>query len=523
MKNAKQVVVLFQSEPRCNKVFATLQPLAFSKVVSADSLYDLQTILDSDTDLLVLCAVPPVSLQLCIASVRNMIGAGGIIVVTEADSPYEVAELLAAGADVALTSLSDPTDLFAWKTALKRRAERLLHAYSTPRISALSSHSSSSSVPESLPSSQPAIWRLVDSGWRLRSPDGQDLALTYSEKFFLEGFMGQMDKRLSREELLEKNAIENPSSRAIDSLVSRLRRKAQDCGLTLPIKSVHGWGYSFVGMLLGEHEALPKTSATERAIAIHPHWVSREHIEEQIYTDRFEFMFCPVVRADTESYVGAKATLMWRNDRGEQELADVFYKDFLRLDAVEPLFKYVLANLKKDLCAWQNDYDLAIPVCVVIPAAVLIQGYPYLIETEAQLEPDHLHIMVDEVGAEVEWEQLIPIMQQLQKRGHQVWWGDPIQNLPVSVEQELPVTGLSLQQSHFMLENSQSFDQVALQDAVRHAQGLGWQVWLETVSSVECKAIAKQLGIDLMSGEAVSLPLSRDGLLLAWASRSSSN
>ena len=55
-----------------------------------------------------------------------------------------------------------------------------------------------------------------------------------------------MDKRL-RSDLRARPQAGRDSVRRTDVVVSRLRRKAQDMHLDLPIRTVWGWGYAFTG------------------------------------------------------------------------------------------------------------------------------------------------------------------------------------------------------------------------------------------------------------------------------------
>ena len=56
-----------------------------------------------------------------------------------------------------------------------------------------------------------------------------------------------MDKRLPRSDLRARPQAGRDSVRRTDVVVSRLRRKAQDMHLDLPIRTVWGWGYAFTG------------------------------------------------------------------------------------------------------------------------------------------------------------------------------------------------------------------------------------------------------------------------------------
>ncbi|AKQ57306.1 two-component response regulator [Bordetella hinzii] len=86
----------------------------------------------------------------------------------------------------------------------------------------------------------------------LASPDNARLTLTGAERALLQALVQAPTQRLSREDLLDVVDVrpgrgERARLRYVDVLICRLRRKATDRQLRLPIRAVHGWGYMFSG------------------------------------------------------------------------------------------------------------------------------------------------------------------------------------------------------------------------------------------------------------------------------------
>jgi two-component system OmpR family response regulator len=89
-----------------------------------------------------------------------------------------------------------------------------------------------------------AGWRLDTASRDLTDPDGRPVVLTGGEHDLLMAFLRHPQRVLSRDQLLDwtRGRSAEPFDRAVDVLLSRLRRKLGDGGL---IKTVRGGGYLF--------------------------------------------------------------------------------------------------------------------------------------------------------------------------------------------------------------------------------------------------------------------------------------
>ena len=97
-----------------------------------------------------------------------------------------------------------------------------------------------------------AGWHLIHGGRSLSCRHGLSVALTPTERIFLARLLDSPDQPIHRVHVSDIGVSHDddaasaiPTQRSVDVMLSRLRRKARDKGLHLPIKAVRGWGYMF--------------------------------------------------------------------------------------------------------------------------------------------------------------------------------------------------------------------------------------------------------------------------------------
>jgi len=93
-------------------------------------------------------------------------------------------------------------------------------------------------------------WGLLYQGWVLATPQGQRLNLTATERACFLCLLAHPQRELTREALTQ--VLPRASLRTINVSISRLRKKVQATGATLPLHTVHGRGYVFLGHLAAE-------------------------------------------------------------------------------------------------------------------------------------------------------------------------------------------------------------------------------------------------------------------------------
>lgn len=97
-------------------------------------------------------------------------------------------------------------------------------------------------------------WVLQDEAWTVSSPNGVEINLTTTERTLFLALFEAPDGRVSHTELLGILGIDSELEKTarinrLGVVVSRLRRKFEANGLTLPLKSLHNWGYMFTAVL----------------------------------------------------------------------------------------------------------------------------------------------------------------------------------------------------------------------------------------------------------------------------------
>ncbi|MCD0503082.1 helix-turn-helix domain-containing protein [Bordetella petrii] len=90
-------------------------------------------------------------------------------------------------------------------------------------------------------------WGLMYQGWVLATPGGTRLNLTSTERACFLCLAASPQRELTRQALTQ--ALPQASLRSINVSISRLRKKVRAAGITLPLHTVPGMGYVFLGNL----------------------------------------------------------------------------------------------------------------------------------------------------------------------------------------------------------------------------------------------------------------------------------
>lgn len=93
-------------------------------------------------------------------------------------------------------------------------------------------------------------WSVLYQGWTLITPAGVRINLTEAERACFLCLLHSPQRELSRETLVSMKTT--LSLRTINVAICRLRKKVLAIGEVLPLHTVHGMGYVFVGNLRGE-------------------------------------------------------------------------------------------------------------------------------------------------------------------------------------------------------------------------------------------------------------------------------
>jgi len=92
-------------------------------------------------------------------------------------------------------------------------------------------------------------WNLVEGGWVIMDDNKNRLRLTTSERQLLERLFADQGTIVARQALVEAlgEDIYEFNYAHLDTIVSRLRRRAQKVGISLPLHAIRGRGFTFSG------------------------------------------------------------------------------------------------------------------------------------------------------------------------------------------------------------------------------------------------------------------------------------
>lgn len=95
---------------------------------------------------------------------------------------------------------------------------------------------------------QACRWQLLATSWNLLGPNGKAVVLTKAEMSFLQALAESPGDAVARSRLIADmgHSVDYYDARRMDTFVSRLRQKvAAGCGIPLPLRSIHAYGYAF--------------------------------------------------------------------------------------------------------------------------------------------------------------------------------------------------------------------------------------------------------------------------------------
>ena len=153
--------------------------------------------------------------------------------------------LLLAGADTCFDERAQSMEVLASIQALRRRELALRAKYTDSKGGAVSPVALP--IPTNCSGVEGAMygWDLLEDGWRLITPQRHAITLTGAERRVLRVLLAESPEPVARERLFSEKEGDQPPSRYIDVVISRLKRKVAQSGERLPIRSVWGVGYVF--------------------------------------------------------------------------------------------------------------------------------------------------------------------------------------------------------------------------------------------------------------------------------------
>lgn len=171
-----------------------------------------------------------------VLSYLHELGHYGLVVVSARGQQQDKLQALSLGADAYLIKPVNFAHLAETLTALGARLQQDRPAPQQPEMA--------SAAPAPAPAT--GLWRLHED--KLISPDARTLELTQQEYRLVELLMRNRNEVCSK---LDLNAClfaheSEPDLHRIDVVVSRLRHKARQQGIHLPVRAIFGKGLAFI-------------------------------------------------------------------------------------------------------------------------------------------------------------------------------------------------------------------------------------------------------------------------------------
>ncbi|MGI1322818.1 response regulator transcription factor [Klebsiella quasipneumoniae subsp. similipneumoniae] len=173
-----------------------------------------------------------------VLSYLHELGHYGLVVVSARGQQQDKLQALSLGADAYLIKPVNFAHLAETLTALGARLQQDRPAPQQPEMA--------SAAPTPAPAPATGLWRLHED--KLISPDARTLELTQQEYRLVELLMRNRNEVCSKLDLHAcLFAHENePDLHRIDVVVSRLRHKARQQGIHLPVRAIFGKGLAFI-------------------------------------------------------------------------------------------------------------------------------------------------------------------------------------------------------------------------------------------------------------------------------------
>ncbi|MBX6964490.1 DNA-binding response regulator [Alcaligenes faecalis] len=183
--------------------------------------------------------------------------AGVIVVRRDKMAGLERGHLLLAGADACFDQDALPVEVVACVQALRRRGyalqQSLRGSFAEP-VKTGTTVRKPEQEPESL------LWDLMENGWTMITPRGHSVMLTRGERRIVQVLFSVSPQTVERDRLFPLEEGREATARSVDVLISRLKRKLTAMGEELPIRSVRGEGYAFVGKVPAACQELARVS-----------------------------------------------------------------------------------------------------------------------------------------------------------------------------------------------------------------------------------------------------------------------
>lgn len=368
------------------------------------------------------------------------------------------------------------------------------------------------------PTAAEKSWRLCDNEWTLVSPAGPGVSLTPMERAVLKGMHAHAERLIRRADFAVASLDIPGNGRALDLVISRLKRKGAAAGLSIPIRSLRGKGYSFSAALAqdsaagdGREPAAPRKEGGPVSPLL-----------AAIQGDRLQFHYQPIVAASDLEIVGAEALLRWRAAGGETLGIDGLLREAGAPEVAQALISWGIRTIASDQARWRQAARGCGPAVNIniSPQSFARRDVVGVILRDIAvcgLAPRDIRIeLTEEAALHAASADIRCMLEEFTSRGIQVWlddFGKGYNNLEWL--STLPLAGLKLDKSIVWSAARQADAQKVLASICQLARDLDIVTVAEGVETeAHCRA-AREAGCDLLQGFLFFRPGTADELATA--------
>ena len=503
--NRSRIILIFDNEFAKQGISDSLEQIGF--VLNPVSLQEPAPARHAGDIQVHLCL--PRDLDITIGQLRARFAQSTIIAIRHIESPAVRINALLAGAD----SCYGANISYSEVAAAIQSAQRKLNlcqpaAASAPRRSDV----------VAAPAVAEQSWRLCDNEWTLMSPGGPGVNLTPMERAVLKGMSGHPERIIRRADFAVASLDIAGNGRALDLVISRLKRKGAAAGMAIPIRSLRGKGYAFSAALAqdGGSEGHESTVIRKEG-AVSP-------LLAAIQGDRLQFHYQPIVTATDLEIVGAEALLRWRAAGGETMGIDGLLREVGAPEAAQALISWGLHTIAHDQARWRqaaHGSSLAVNINISPQSFARRDVVGAILRDIAAcgLAPGDIRIeLTEEAALHAGSADIRSMLEAFTSRGIQVWlddFGKGYNNLEWL--STLPLAGLKLDKSIVWSAARQADAQKVLTSICQLARDLDIATVAEGIETeAHCRA-AREAGCDLLQGFLFFRPGTGDELAAALA------
>lgn len=514
--NRSRIILVFDNEFAKRGISNSLEQIGF--ILNPVSLLDGSATRLSGEILVHLCL--PRDLDITIGQLRASFLSSTIIAIRDIESPTVRINALLAGADSCYGASISYSEVAA---AIQSAQRKLTLSYAPASHAARRPDPAAGLVAASPPPPEKA-WRLGDNEWTLLSPAGVGISLTRMERSIMKAMLRHPEKMVGRGDFMLEGADIASNGRSLDLIVSRLKRKGNVAGASIPIRSMRGKGYSFSGELRldGGRDDTPESPPMRPLLPNAD--ASQYPLLAAIQDERLLFHYQPIVSAQTREIVGAEALLRRKEASGGVTDIDGLLRDACASEAAHALVGWGLRTISADQARWRQTEDgagMAVNINVSpqsfarrdVVDAILLGVFSH------GLSPRDLRLEItEEATSHIRSADMRAILEEFTSLGVQVWlddFGKGSNNLEWL--STLPLAGLKLEKNIVWNAARNPDSQKVLRSICQLAKDLGITTVVNGIETDAHYRAALDAGCELMQGLLFSIPVTSAELARALA------